>query len=38
MGNDEAGKNVNPEQPALPAVPDQALRVVEDPVDDDRHV
>jgi hypothetical protein len=38
MGHDETDKNVDPQQPALPGIPDEALRVVEDPVDDDRHV
>jgi len=36
MGQDEAGKNVDPQQPALPGDPRPALGVVEDLVDDDR--
>jgi hypothetical protein len=36
MGQDEAGKDVDPEKPVVAGIPDQPLRVVEDLVYDDR--
>ena len=37
MGQDQTGENVDPQQPALPGIPDQALGVVEDLVHYNRH-
>jgi len=37
IGQDQAGENVDPQQPVLTGVPDQAFRVVEDLVHHDRY-